>query len=389
MLVWMRSADGSSGTELDASGTTSPDRIMMTCKRIVLLALLSLWCGCSPARIEHYKVGRATSIGGEEVELLVLRNDRDGVEASIAPAKGGELSGLRVRFQDQWIETLYLGRDYSPREGWTGKAPLLWPATGRNFPPDLVARRQAGEVFHDGAYEWSGKRYPMAIHGFARDFAWTLEESGADESGAQAKVSFSDNPETSKMYPFGFRVTADYVLSGRQLELKYTIAADRANTEPMPFSVGNHITFNTPLVEGSDPARMVLVTPSTQELLKTSYNTPSGETRPRSHAEGIELGDFERRIAVSLTGYEGNPFIVLRDPQGLAIRMSHRATSIPQQPVVLYNLWGDALEGFFSPEPWVGLQNSLVMRKGLVYVDPGEQFDWTILIEISTQAGHG
>ena len=146
---------------------------------------------------------------------------------------------------------------------------------------------------------------------------------------------------------------------------------------------------NESLVEGSDPAQMVLVTPSTQELLKTSYNTPSGETRPRSHAEGIELGDFERRIAVSLTGYEGDPFIVLRDPQGLAIRMSHHATSIPAQPVVLYNLWGDAIEGFFSPEPWVGLQNSLVMRKGLVYVDPGEQFDWTILIEISTQAGHG
>ncbi len=357
---------------------------MTTSKCFVLIALLATMACDSPIEAPPYQAEAGTSIGGENVELVVLRNDRGGVEASIAPTKGGELSSLRVRFQDQWVETLYLGRDYSPREGWTGKAPLLWPATGRNFPPDLVARRQAGEVFHNGAYEWNGQRYPMAIHGFARDRLWALEESGADDANARARVSFSDNAETREMYPFGFRITVDYVLSGPQLELKYAIAAAQANTEPMPFSIGNHITFNTPLVKGSDPAKMVLITPSTQELLKTSYNTPSGETRSRSHAEGIELGDFERRTAVSLTGYEDDPFIVLRDPQGLAIRMSHRASSIPEQPVVLYNLWGDAQDGFFSPEPWVGLQNSLVMRKGLVYLDPGGQFDWTIRIEVET-----
>ncbi len=355
---------------------------MTTCKHIVCVALLAALAGCTPVEAPSYKVEAGASIGGENVELVVLRNDRDGVEASIAPTKGGELSSLRVRFQDQWVETLYLGRDYSPREGWTGKAPLLWPATGRNFPPDLVTRRQAGEVFHNGAYEWNGQRYPMAIHGFARDRPWALEESGADDANARARVSFSDDAETREMYPFGFRITVNYVLSGRQLELKYAIAAAQANTEPMPFSIGNHITFNTPLVDGSDPAKMVLITPSAQELLKTSYNTPSGETRPRSHAEGIELGDFERRTAVSLTGYEGDPFIVLRDPRGLAIRMSHRASGIPEQPVVLYNMWGDVRDGFFSPEPWVGLQNSLVMRKGLVYLDPGGQFDWTIRIEV-------
>lgn len=357
---------------------------MTSRKHISFIILLAALAGCSQKGENPYRVEPGTSIGGQGVDLVVLRNDRDGVEASIAPAKGGELSGLRVRFQGQWVETLYLGRNYSPREGWTGKAPLLWPATGLNFPPDLVARRQAGEVFHNGAYEWNGRRYPMAIHGFARDLPWTLEESAADEGNARARVSLSDNPRTREMYSFGFRIAVDYVLSGRQLELRYAIAADQANTEPMPFSVGNHITFNTPLVAGSNPAKMVLVTPSTEELLKTSYNTPSGETRPRSHADGISLGEFERKTAVSLTGHEGDPFIVLRDPQGLAIRMSHRASIIPQQPVVLYNLWGDAMEGFFSPEPWVGLQNSLVMKKGLVHLDPGERFDWTIRIEIKT-----
>ena len=34
----------------------------------------------------------------------------------------------------------------------------------------------------------------------------------------------------------------------------------------------------------------------------------------------------------------------------------------PDQPVILYNVWGDAAGGFFSPEPWIGLQNSLVLQ---------------------------
>lgn len=92
-------------------------------------------------------------------------------------------------------------------------------------------------------------------------------------------------------------------------------------------------------------------------------------------------GEFERLSAVSLTGYKGDPFIVYRDPGGLAIRMSHSASKIPKPPVVLYNLWGDVAGGFFSPEPWVGLQNSLVLGQGLIRLRPGGVFEWTIRIE--------
>ena len=84
---------------------------------------------------------------------------------------------------------------------------------------------------------------------------------------------------------------------------------------------------------------------------------------------------------MSLTGYLGDPYIAYRDPQGLAIRMSHTASVIPDEPVVLYNIWGDAAGGYFSPEPWIGLQNSLVLNKGLIRLSPGGRFSWTIRIE--------
>ena len=345
--------------------------------------LFVLLVGCTdegpPPR---YSLDTATSIDASKTELLVLRDDTGGIEAAIAPSRGGELSGLRVRYGGDWIETLQLARDYTPREGFMGKGPFLWPATGRNFPPDLAERRQAGEVFNAGAYEHGGERRPMPIHGFARDLPWRLAESGADGSSVRAILSLRDSPETRRMYPFGFLCTVEYLVADGALEMRYVVGAAVDNSEPMFFSIGNHITFVAPLVDGSDPLKMVLVSPASLEILKTGYGIPTGETRPISYADGISLGDYPPLAATSLTGYpEGqDPYIEYLDPAGLTLRIAHHASEIPGPPVILFNVWGDVRNGFFSPEPWVGLQNSLVQRQGLTYLDPGEDFRWTVRV---------
>lgn len=309
------------------------------------------------------------------------------MRAAVAPEKGGELTSLAVEFDGEWRELLYMARDYSDREGWTGKAPLLWPATGRNFPPDLIARREKGETFHNGAYELGGKRYEMPIHGFARDLPWMVTGRDAGGSSAHLRLELEANERTREWYPFDWVLVVDYVLRAGEIDLDYEVQAAEANDGPMPFSIGNHITFNVPFVEGTAREDMVLVTPSSTELLKTSYGIPTGEERPRSHALGIPLGEFERGQAVSLTGYPGTePYVVLHDPAGLTLRMSHTYTAEPALgPWVAYNVWGDAMEGYFSPEPWVGLQNSLQSKRGLVVLAPGETFHWTVRIEIERE----
>ena len=346
------------------------------------VVLLALGCGSGdpPAR---YTTGAAASDDSSAVELIVLRDEVGGVEAAIAPSKGGELSGLRVRHADRWIETLQLARDYSPREGFGGKGPLLWPATGRNFPPDLEERRRAGESFDDGAYDHRGVRRRMPIHGFARDLPWNVEEISSDAKGARAVLSLVDTPATLETYPFRFRCTVEYAVLEGRLELRYAVTADPGNSEPMFFSIGNHVTFVAPLVEGSDPERMVLVTPATTELLKTPYGIPTGEAQPAPpFADGMPLGELPPLAATSLTGYPPgrDPEVEYRDPAGLSIRISHSASHAPSSPAVLFNLWGDVRGGFFSPEPWIGLQNSLVKREGLVHLDPGDTFLWTVRI---------
>ena len=127
---------------------------------------------------------------------------------------------------------------------------------------------------------------------------------------------------------------------------------------------------------------MVLSSPSSIAILKTDYGIPTGETQPLSYADGISLGDYPPLTATSLTGYPAgqDPYIEYRDPAGLTLRISHNASEIPDPPVILFNVWGDVRNGFFSPEPWVGLQNSLVQRQGLIYLDPGEDFRWTVRV---------
>jgi galactose mutarotase-like enzyme len=184
------------------------------------------------------------------------------------------------------------------------------------------------------------------------------------------------------MYPFGFRLSVEYVLQGGKVEIRYGVHAKVDNQAPMFFSIGNHIAFNTPLIPGGDPAAMTLETPSTIELLRDDITMPTGESRPRSHAEPFAIGEWEVLRAVSLSGYAGDPYVVLRDPGGFAIRMSHHASQLPEQPFVQYNVWGDARGGYFSTEPAVGLQNSFVLGQGLINLEPGQDFDWTISIEL-------
>ncbi|MBL8234169.1 MAG: hypothetical protein JNL98_37080 [Bryobacterales bacterium] len=61
--------------------------------------------------------------------------------------------------------------------------------------------------------------------------------------------------------------------------------------------------------------------------------------------------------------------------------MSHTADRLPAQPFVQFNMWGDAKAGYISPEPWVGAQNSLNSRRGLVELAPGEVWHWRISIQ--------
>lgn len=272
------------------------------------------------------------------------------VQGTVCPERGGELCSLRVRHRGEWVETLYRAMDFAPAAGWQGRAPWLWPATGKGD--------------------------PLPMHGFARTLPWKVVAQSADG----VSVTLSDTPETRALYPYGFLLRADFSAPNKnEISIRFRVEASKDNQAPMPFTAGNHITFRTPLLAGSDPLAMTLETPSGVEYLKEN-GAPTGESAARSLARPVLLRDFDATTAVSLGRYAGEPFMVLRDPGGLAVRISHGATETPSEPLVRFNMWGDPGHGYFSPEPWVGLQDSQRLQMGLIRLAAGRSWDWRIRI---------
>lgn len=146
----------------------------------------------------------------------------------------------------------------------------------------------------------------------------------------------------------------------------------------MMFSIGNHIAFNIPFLKGTPAADMLFETPNSVELLRNSVGVLSGEQRQRSFAKATRLGDFNATVAMPLAGYKGQPYARLTDPHGLALRIAHHASSMLAEPLVQFNIFGGPDKGYFSPEPWFGLHNSLNLGKGLVKLAPGKVWAWQI-----------
>lgn len=308
--------------------------------------------------------------------LLRLSIPQGQLQAFVAPDHGGDLAGLQVRIHGVWQELLYRGMDYSPVPGWTGKAPVLWPATGRNFlnPVGSANESVLGWVFQ-------GKSYPLPIHGFARDQAWQVAGQGVCGKAAWLRLVLRDNPKTRSVYPFGFSLTSDYILTGEALYLRQMVRADTANDAAMLFSIGNHITFRVPLLPGGTGT--TIATPSTKEVLNDATGRPTGLTRAVDFGAPRALSDFTWIPAVSLSGYPGrSAFARIADASGFAVTVSHSEDARPSGTPVLFNLWGDPQNGYFAAEPWVGKQNSLMTGDGAISLARGKSFQWTVAVQV-------
>lgn len=304
--------------------------------------------------------------------LIELGRPGGSLRASVSPEHGGELASLRVRHRGEWIELLYRGGNYAPTQDWAGRAPLLWPATGRSLLPS-----HSGELVQ--TWNHGGRHLEMPIHGFARDRRWSVDS----RSGDAGSVSFADDAASRQIYPFGFRVSCDYRLNRNSIQLRYVVRAAATNREPMPFSIGNHVTFVVPLVPGSRPEAVKVQSPASFMMPLDQAGRPTGSIVPDTRFRTpIPVTSLAARQAISLGGYKGEPWLRLSDSGGLSVTISHEPDRVASGVPVMFNLWGDPSAGFFSPEPWYGRQNSLNTGEGLVRLAPGKVFRWTITIAV-------
>ena len=314
--------------------------------RYPLAALLALSLAASLGFSQgRYTVSDENAAGPGSPRVVVLRDSVGGAEAAIAPSEGGELSSYRVKLKGGWIELLYHARDYSPGPGFKGKAPLLWPAVGAQYPLGTVPKTSCG----NGAYQSGGKTYPMPCHGFARTLPWKEVSRSADKQGARVTVELLDSPRTRTYYPFAFRLDATFLLAGGHLTIDYTVQSDSSNSQPMVFSIGNHIAFKIPFLPGTDPANMTFETPSTMQMLRNAQGLLSGKEQPRSFESPQRLGAFDAHVAIPLAGYRSQPFARLSDPQGVTLRITPNCEFVSSRAADTVQYLRRPESGIFQP----------------------------------------
>ena len=326
-----------------------------------------LQAGEIPPTVSAEPAGSGASL---DASGFVLLDDGRGLRAAVAPAHGGELAGLAVTVGGEWRELVYRAMDYSDTNGWRGKAPFLWPAVGITLDPASGER----------GFRVDGRFYPMPAHGFARDHAWRLRAFGRDGAGPFAALGLSSDPETRVHYPFDFELTVEYRLADEALRVRYTVEAGEENGGPMPFAIGNHVTFRAPLLGEGDAGDVRFHTDLPDQLIRGGDRAFSGRVEPSPFRGEQPLSALPRRNAVSLGGTTGPAELTVLDPSGLKLTLRHEASAEPSPPSIRFNLWADTEEGFFSPEPWLGTQNALNNGAGLLALAPGDAWFWTIEI---------
>ena len=348
--------------------------------RIALALLLILFSAAyfSPAQ-ERYSVTDEDAMGPGSPRVVVLHDRIVGAEAAVAPSEGGELSSFKITRNGQMVELIYNARNYAAPPGtFHGRGPLLWPAVGAQYPVGTIPKASCGM----GTYPIMGKTYRMPCHGFAKDMPWTEVSRSADAHGARVTVELADSDATRKYYPFAFHLDAIYELADGHLTVDYVVKSDQSNSEPMPFSIGNHLGFNIPLVKESNPDVVKFETQNTVQMLRNSAGVLSGESKPRTFDQPESLGSFDAHVALPLSGYRSQPFARLIDPSGLVVRLTETSTTTLPEPLIRINAFGGPKQGYFCPEPWFGVQNSLNTGVGVVKLNPGGSWTFRLLVEV-------
>lgn len=149
---------------------------------------------------------------------LILENDT--LCAKITE-HGAELTSLANK--KNGIEYLWQGDPAF----WGRHSPVLFPIVGR---------------LKDDTYEFSGNKYHLNQHGFARDLDFTVVET----TKTTATFELVSSEETKKRYPFEFKLVLTYTLTETGLKFNYTVFDLGEN--PMYYGLGAHPAFSTKLL---------------------------------------------------------------------------------------------------------------------------------------------
>lgn len=315
------------------------------------------------------RVEAITLSDGSPGYQLVSANGR--LQATVAPHDGGGVSSLRWDGR----ELLYRANQFEPPEPgeWMGRAPLLWPAVGRNFTPAALA---AGRT--ECCFEYQGKVYDLPIHGFTRHRAWEPVGHGADAQAAWVILALEDDQATRAVYPWPFRLVMTHRLEDGGL---VTTVAVQSSADLM-FGIGNHLTLSIP-----DAFDDVEVDSNvTCRHLLTDRSLLTDPTVPEEFEDSRSLADTSLHNAVLGCATE-EPYFAVIFPDGLVLTVTQEVTHGREccaDEDFLIVLYGNPEKRYFCPEPWIGRPNGLQTGRGVVRLPAGQRFEWVMRLTVGS-----
>jgi galactose mutarotase-like enzyme len=359
------------------------------------------------------------------------------LEAVIAPTLGGNIVSLIF----DGVELLHRGGNMAPepRGGWDGKAPLLWPAVGRQ---------------RYGAYSWppagsESSRHAMPLHGFAKDAAFEIISTHATDFGGVKlclRLHWRDIVAFATAFPFQYRLELEFTVYQNVLSVTHTVE-NLASSGNMPFAVGNHLSLRFPFRGPAESGwRAGSITSSaTEQHLLDAGSLLSGSTVDRARELSPGGGIARSRSAPALdvpigmrldapgatdgvfglpavTGGGGTPpsrpcWMTLSQPGVLSVRVSQELCKPTRRPGSEgasspgtwneaawgaaqdhrhFVLWGepppaappgglapleDSEPGFLCVEPWQSGPDSLNTGLGVVVLAPSQRAGWVFRVE--------
>ena len=197
------------------------------------------------------------------------------------------------------MELLHRGNDFTeiPKGSWEGRAPLLFPAVGRNYTDAQIKEGGGGDDTRYVAVDGVARHMPC--HGFAMGSVFELVGHSSSESGgAQATCALRvRNAESSgnESYPFDFDLVVVYTLFSGNLNCAMTVSRFSGGPETMPMSFGSHPTFRFPFIpnaKGASWGEGRLRGAVQHENVLLPCSVLSGETISRKADFGGDAGDF-------------------------------------------------------------------------------------------------
>jgi galactose mutarotase-like enzyme len=235
---------------------------------------------------------------------------------------------------------------------WNQISPILFPVVGWT---------------RDGA-RVDGRQYALGLHGFAAAQDFVVES----QSEHAVRLTLRDNDETRTLYPFPFRLTADYRLGDSAIEI--ALEVENAGDAPMPYACGLHPGFRWPFADG--PRAGCIVQFEQPEMPEVPVIVPGGlitrHMRPVPII-GSTLGLTDELFAKDALCFLGLASRYLRfvEPGGAAIEMAlggftHAALWMrPGAPFLCLEAW----TGYSDPE---GFDGELKDKPGMRMLARGE-----------------